>query len=169
MLHPVLEENLHQAKHAFKEAKSENIIEFCENYLTLLNEFRSELHKFRGKIEINLQQSDAALFDEVLQKRREIHTAIMYNIRELNQTNALLNWLTSPNGYDTIETFNRLNYQGHTDWECRGGKVRFGNGSDADQIPIHEAVDIAIGLRCKEFIYPNVFYTNAFQLFGSVE
>jgi hypothetical protein len=154
MLHPLLEENLHQAKDAFKEAKSENIIEICEKYLMLLNTFRSELHKFRGKIEINLQQSDAGLFEGVLQKRREIHTAIMHTIQELNQTNALLTWLTSPNGYETIETFNRLNYKGHHNWECRGGKVRFSDGHDADQMPIQEAVDIAIGLRCKEFFSP---------------
>lgn len=160
MLYPLLEENLHRAKHAFKEAKSENIIGICEKYLKLLNGFRAELHKFRGKIEINLQQSDAALFEEVIEKRREIHTAIMHTIQELNETNALLSWLTSHSGFETIETFNRLNYKGQNNWECRGGKVRFTTGCDADQITIQEAVDIAIKLRCEEFIRPNSLQYN---------
>jgi hypothetical protein len=155
MLNQLLEENLHSAKHAFKEANSENIIEICQRYLAALDAFRSKFHKFQGKIEINLQQSDALLFDEVLEKRREIHTAITHTIRELNQINALLSGLSSPSGYETIETFNRLNYKGHDNWECSKGKVRFSNGTDADQIPIQEAVDVAIGLRCKEYMHPN--------------
>lgn len=155
MLYPLLEENLYKAKHAFKEAKSDNIIEHCESYLVALNEFRSELHKFRGKTEIDLKQGDSSAFEEILQKRREIYLAITYTVQELNQTIALLSWLTSPSGHETIKTFNRLNYKGHDNWECRGGKVRFNDGSDLDQIPIQEAVDIAVGLRCEEFIISN--------------
>ena len=154
MLNRVLEEDLHSAKRAFRKAKSETIVEICEKYLTVLSAFRCELHKFRGKIEINLQQSDASLFGDVHQKRREIHAAIMYTIQELNQTTALLKWLTSPSAYESAETFNRLNYKGRENWEFRGGAIGFRNCSVADQIPVREAVDAAIRLRCEEFVLP---------------
>lgn len=156
MLNQPLEESIGNAKQALKEAKSENIIALCEEYLSVLNEFRTDLYKFQGKAEISLQQSNADLHKEALGKRGEIRTAITQTIEELNQTTTLLNRLTSNSGYDTIETFNRLNYKNHSNWEFRGGIVRFGNGSEADQIAIQEAVDIAVRLRCDEYVNPKI-------------
>lgn len=152
MLNLTMEANLHQAKHAFKEANSETIIYVCEKYVQILNEFRGELQKFRGNPEISLQQLDPLLFEEVLQKRREIHVAIKYAIQELNQTTALLKWLTAGSGYEAVETFNRLEYKGHDCWEFHGAKVGFENCLEADQIFVQEAVNIAIELRCQEFV-----------------
>lgn len=161
MLHAFLEEELQKAKHAFKEATGENIIELCEKYLILLNEFRSELNKFRGKSEINLQQANSSLREEVLAKRKEIHVAITDTVQELNRTTALFHRLTSANGSETAATFNKLNYKGYKCWEFRGGKVKFRGGSEKDEIPIQEAVDIAIRLRCEEFVLPNVVRTES--------
>ncbi len=140
------------AKHAFKTANCENIIALCEEYLSLLDKFRRELYEFQGKAEISLREANPALLEKVLDKRQEIRFALTEVVRELNQTNALLGWLTSARGGETIETFNRVRFRGHETWECRGGKVRFAGASEADEFPIQKAVDIAIGLRCGEFI-----------------
>jgi hypothetical protein len=152
MLHSHLEVQLHKTKNAFKEAKSENIIELCKNYLLLLNAFRDELYKFRGKAEINHREPDSSFSEEILQKRHEMHEAITHTVQELNQTNALVNRLTSQNGYEAAETFNRLNFRGHKCWEFRGGKVGLDNSTVSEPIAVQEAVNIAIGLRCAEFI-----------------
>jgi hypothetical protein len=157
MLNSILEGNLQQAKHAFSEANSENIIDLCEKYLVILNEFRGELQKFRGAPEISLQQTNPLLLEETLQKRREIFTAITFTVQELNKTTVLLSGLTAGSGYEAAETFNRLKYKGVNCWEFRGAKIAFNNCAETDQISVQEAVDIAIGLRCKEFIAPSDF------------
>lgn len=157
MLNQSLEEKILKTKSAFKAVESGNLIQLCEEYLSLLEQFRNDLYKFQGAAEISLQQTNPALHEEALGKRREIRLAVMQTIEELNRTTALLNWLTSSNGQKTVETFNHLNYKNHRDWEFRGGIVRFAGGSEADQIVIQKAVEIAVNLRCKEFISSDDF------------
>lgn len=124
----------------------------CKEYLAALDKFRSELYKFQGADEISLQQADPALHEKALGKRREIYLALTQTVQEINQTNVLLSRLTSMSGHETIETFNRLRYRGRENWGCRGGKVRFAGGTDADQILIQQAVETAVKLRCEEYI-----------------
>jgi hypothetical protein len=118
----------------------------------LLDDFRLDLYKFQGKPEIDNNQPNAELREKSLAKRNEIRRALTETIEELNQTNALLARLTSQSGNETVATFNRLKYRGFQNWESRGGRVGFQGSSEADQIPIQQAVDIAVRLRCEEYI-----------------
>jgi hypothetical protein len=154
MLYPHLEEKLHHARHALKQATRENILELCKQYLALLAEYRSQLYKLPGTPDIDRSSSSSSRKD-VSQTRQAVRLAIETTTRERNRTEVLLLSFCTVSGYEAVELFNRLEYEGHGDWELRAGGVKFSDGTDNDLMTIQEAVDTASLLRRDEYIAQN--------------
>lgn len=152
MLFPELEERMRHARQALDGAASDNIIELCKQYLTLLAEYRTELYKLPDALGIK-QWSGSFLWQDVDHARKEIRAAIEKTTRERNGTEALLFSFTSVSGYGAVETFNRQKYKGYDDWELRaGGVVRFSGDIAGERMAVQEAVDTAGLLRREEHI-----------------
>lgn len=155
MLYPHLQEKLDHARHALKQATRENIVERCKQYLALLAEYRSKLYKLQGTSEIKPADASPSLRKEVGETRQAVRRAIETTTRERNNTEMLLLSLCTVSGYEAVEIFNRLNYEGHGDWELRAGGVKFTDGTDNDLMTIQEAVETASLLRRDEYIQQN--------------
>ena len=145
-------ENLLDAERMLKKASSDNIVELCEKYLQLLNEYRAELYKFRGTPEINLQQSSPLARELVEQKRNAIRTELEIITRKRNETESLLESFTSINGYEAVKTFNQLEYKGFTSWELRANEVRPRNDDNNERMTMQEAVETASLLRREAYV-----------------
>jgi hypothetical protein len=152
MMNLPVNENLQNAEQRLKKASCDNIIELCEKYLQLLNEYREELYKFRGTPEINLQQSSPLARELVEQKRNAIRTELEVITRKRNETEALLQSFTSINGYEAVKTFNQLEYKGFISWELRANEVRPRNDDNNERMTIREAVETASLLRREAYI-----------------
>ncbi|HEX8370746.1 MAG TPA: hypothetical protein VF604_19530 [Pyrinomonadaceae bacterium] len=152
MMNLPLNENLLNAERRLKKATCDNIVELCEKYLQALNEYRDELYKFRGTPEINLQQSSPLTRAQVEQKRNAIRTELESITRKRNETEALLQSFTSINGYEAVNTLNRLEYKGFTSWELRANQVRPRNDDNNERMTIAEAVATASRLRREAYV-----------------
>jgi hypothetical protein len=143
MFYPALEEQMSHAKRDLETATGENVIELCQRYMTLLDEYRSELYLLAGTPEVRFQPGSSSL-EEVERTRKALRSAIERNTLERNRTAALLLSFTSVSGYEAVGIINRLRYKGHDDWELRaGGVTRFSNGTALDRMTVQEAVDTA--------------------------
>lgn len=152
MMNLPVNENLLDAEQRLKKATSDNIIALCEKYLQSLNAYREELYKFQGAPEINRQQATASARERVEQKRNAIRTELEIVTRKRNETESLLQSFISINGYEAVNTFNRLEYKGFTSWELRANEVRPKNDDNNERMTISEAVDTASLLRRKAYI-----------------
>jgi hypothetical protein len=151
MLYPVLEEKMRNARLALDRATSDNIIDFCRQYLALLAEYRGELYKLQGTPAINLARASSQ--PDINSVRKAVRVAIESTTRERNRFEALLRSFTAVSGYEAIETFNRRKYKGHDNWELRaGGAGRFSGCTAVDRMTVQEAVDIASLIRREEQI-----------------
>ena len=156
MLYPQLEEKLSQARHALKIASSENIIELCKQYLTLLGEYRKKLYELQGTPGIQQQSASSSSPEDFGDMRKAIRAAIEQTTKERNGTEMLLFSITTVSGYEAVEIFNRREYEGHNDWELRASGVKFRSGTGRDLLTIQEAVDLAGLLRREEHVARNV-------------
>ncbi len=154
MLYPQLEERLVHAKRALKQANRENIIALAKQYLELLADYRSHLYKLQGTSGIDHRSASSSL-EDVNETRQEVRRAIETTTQERTSTERLLLSLCTVSGYEAVEIFNRLNYEGHGDWQLRASGVKFGDGTNNDLLTIQEAVDIASLLRRDEYIAEN--------------
>lgn len=145
-------ENLLTAEQNLIRANSENLVELCEKYLLLLNEYRDELYKLRGAPEINLRQSSNLARELSEEMRKAIRSTVEITTREHNQTEALLKSLTAISGYEAVETFNRLKYKDSAGWELKANLIRVENDSGERQMTIQEAVNTASRLRREAYI-----------------
>ncbi len=152
MLNLKFEEKVNTARLEVETGSSENIIERCQNYLRLLDEYRDEMYKYRGNPEINRQQKSSLSPQAVDSLRKQIRQAVEKTTREHNKIEALLKSFTAISGYDALETFNRCQYKGFSNWELKAGGLRFGGGTESDKISIQDAVATASLLRRKEFL-----------------
>jgi hypothetical protein len=159
MINLPVNENLLNGERKLKRATCENIIELCEKYLQLLNEYRDELYKFRGTSEINLRQSLPLARELVEQKRSAIRTELETIARKRNETESLLQSFTSINGYEAVKTFNRLEYKGFSSWELRANEVRPRHDDNNERMTIREAVDTASLLRREAYIVYQVTFS----------
>lgn len=148
----MLNDNLLQAEQAMKKATCDNIIELCENYLLLLNEYRDELYKFRGTPEINLQESSPLARELIDQTRKAIRSAVEMTTRERNEIERLLDSFTLISGYDAVKTFNQLEYKGFSEWELRANEVRLKTDINNERLTLQEAVETASLLRREAYI-----------------
>lgn len=155
MLYPELEKRLHQAQHALKNATSENVIDLCNRYLVLLDEYRSELYKLSGTFVINSWSHPHLSREEIDRARRMLRVAIENSTQERNRTATLLRSFIAISGYEAVETFNRGKYKGHDDWELRAGGVKSSGGIDTDRMTICEAVEMTSLLRREEYVAQN--------------
>lgn len=147
----LVNENLLNAEGALNRAESGNLIELCQKYLLLLNEYREELFKLRSAPEINPRQSTPLARELTEQVRKAIRSAVEITTRERNHTENLLESLTAISGYEAAETFNQLKYKGFDNWEMRSSGVRVG-GDGGELLTIQEAVEKAGLLRRQEYI-----------------
>ena len=87
MLSPKLEEKLRRARRALDGAASENIIELCKQYLTLLAAYRSELHKLPDTLELNPPSRSASSTsrEDVDANRKAVRAAIEHTTQERNR------------------------------------------------------------------------------------
>jgi hypothetical protein len=146
------EEEMHSAKQAFESATSANIIECCQKYLVLLTAYRDELYKFRGTPEIDRHQKSLLAREVTDNIRKEIRAAVETVTRERNKVESLLKSFTAISGYEALETFNKCQYKGFSNWEIKAGGIRFEGGTEADKISIQEAVLTASLLRREEYL-----------------
>lgn len=146
------EEKMHEAKSALQTATSENIVERCQKYLKLLDDYRDKLYKFRGSAEINRQQKSDLSREAVHNLRKQIRSAVEKTTSERNKVEDLIKSFVAINGYEAMQTFNRLEYKGFDDWTLKAGGLRFGGGTEADVLTVQEAVATASLLRREEYI-----------------
>jgi hypothetical protein len=156
MLYPKLEEKLQHAKHVLRRATSENIIEVCKQYLALLAEYRNKLYELQGTPGIQ-QQASSSSPEDVDVSRKTIRAAIENTTKERNETEMLLFSITTVSGYEAVEIFNSLKYEGRNDWELRASGVKFSGGTDCDLLTIQEAVEIAGLLRREAHVAQNQY------------
>ena len=152
MLFPVLEARVQHAKHALDRAISDNLIELCKQYLTLLAEYRTELYKLPDTLGLK-RWAGACLWEDVINMKKTIRGAIEQTTRERTDTEALLRSFTAVSGHEAVETFNRRKYRGYADWKLRaGGVVRFSGDIVGERLTIQEAVATASLLRREEHV-----------------
>ena len=155
MLFPALAERVQHAKQALDRATSDNLVELCKQYLTLLAEYRAELYKLPDTLDFK-QWAGPFLWEDVGNVKRTIRAAIEHTTRERTETEALLRSFTAVSGYEAVEIFNRRNYRGYADWELRaGGVVRFNGDVAGERLTVQEAVATASLLRREEHIARN--------------
>lgn len=152
MLKLLVNEKMLDAELALNQANSGNIIELCQKYLLLLNEYRDELHKLRGTPEISLQQSSSLARELTEQVRKAIRSAVEITTRERNETESLLASFVTINGYEAVGTFNQLKYKGSDQWELRASGARVKGVADDQLIKIEEAVETASLLRREAYV-----------------
>jgi hypothetical protein len=146
MLSPELEEKLRNARLALDGAVSDNIIELCKQYLTLLAEYRAELYMLPDKLELNIRSGTSQTREDVDGARKAVRAAIEHTTQERNRTETLLRSFTAVSGYEAAETFNRGKYQGQDTWELRAGGVGCVD-SPGTKMSVQEAVETASLLR----------------------
>ena len=155
MLYPKLEEKLQHAKHLLRRATSENIVEVCKQYLALLAEYRNRLYELQGTPGIQQQAASSSSPEDVDDSRKTIRAAIENTTKERNETEMLLFSITTVSGYEAVEIFNSLKYEGRNDWELRASGVKFSGGTERDLLTIQEAVEIAGLLRREAHVAQN--------------
>ena len=149
----LVNENLLNAEIALNRASRDNIIELCRAYLLGLTEYRDELYKLRGAPEINLKQSSKLARELTEQVRKAIRSALEITTRERNETEKLLESFTAISGYEAVETFNRLKYQGSDDWEMWSGGVQLKDNAESEKrLTMQEAVETASLLRRDDYL-----------------
>lgn len=145
-------EKMREAKFSLQTATIENIVERCQKYLRLLDDYRDNLYKFRGSPEINRRQKNQLSPEAVNDLRKQIRAAVEKTTSERNKIEDLIKSFVAINGYDAAQTLNRFEYKGFDDWVLKAGGVRFGGGAETDVLTIQEAVATASLLRRKDYI-----------------
>jgi hypothetical protein len=148
----LINENVLKAELELEQAKSDNIVQLCRNYLVLLTEYRDQLFALRDIPELNLEQQSSLARELIEQARRAVRSAVEITVRERNRTEALLESFTKITIHEAAATFNLFSYRGHTNWEAASGGPRSANGTEIEQIPVAEAVGTAGRLRREGYI-----------------
>ena len=160
MLSPELEEKLRRARLSLDGATIENVLALCQQYLTLLAEYRAELYTLPRTLELNPRSGASSARAEVESLRKEIRVAIERTTMERGWAEALILSFTAISGYGAIETFNRQKYKGRGDWKLSAGGVSFKDGALGQRMTIQEAVEIASLLRRQEHVARNAVVTS---------
>ena len=154
MIHPQLKENLHQAQRALEAATSDNIVELCKRYLTLLAESRRQLYELRNA-HVSQPSTSLSSMESLSGTRKSIRAAIEKITQERNRTELLLLSITTISGYEAVEMLNRRHYGGYSDWELRASGVKATNSSAQYLMTLREAVDLASLLRREDYVSQN--------------
>ncbi len=164
MLFPALEERVSKAALAIAEASSETIIERCQRYLELLNEYRRELLMLPTTLELDPRATSSSSPEEIGTNRKTVRLTVENTTQERNRIEALLRSFTAVSGYEAVETLNSRKYQGHADWELKASGVRSAssvnssNGnpsstnSNGEILSIQDAVATASLLRREAYL-----------------
>jgi hypothetical protein len=152
MIHPQLKQKLHQAQRALEAATSDNIVELCKRYLTLLAESRRQLYELRT---ISQPSTSFTSTESLSDTRKSIRAAIEKTTQERNRTELLLLSITTISGYEAVEMLNRRHYGGYSDWELRASGVKPTNSAAQYLMTVREAVDLASLLRREDCVSQN--------------
>lgn len=156
----LISEKLTNAKFALNNASTVNILELCEVYLQLLNEYCDDLDQIKSP-EIALYQSSPLARQLNEQTGKAIQIEFELTTRERNKIDSLLKSFTTITGFDAVQTFNQLEYKGFTEWELRANEVRLKNDDNGEKMSVPEAIEIAGILRRKAYvIYKTTFFTD---------
>ena len=157
MLYPELELKLQESKSLLDQANCENIVERCQQYLALLDDYRTTIYElkdvFRGG------QNSASTPTDV-PDRTIVREAIETTTRERTRIQALLLSFTTVSGYEAVALLNQRKYEGHEDWELRASGVKFPGGNNSDLITIQEAVDLGSLIRREDQVAQNAALSN---------
>ena len=145
---------LDHARHALNKANSENVVDLCKRYLTLLDAYRGQLREL-GKAGIRQPPSSSASTED-LAARKSMRAAIEKTTQERNRTEMLLLSITTVSGYEPVQMLNQRQYEGHSDWELRSSGVKSTGSSANDLMTIQEAVDLASLLRREDHVTQNM-------------
>jgi len=148
----LINENVLKAELELEQAKSDDIIQLCRNYLALLTEYRDQLFALRDIPELNLEQQSALARELIEQARRAVRAAVEITVKERNRTEALLASFTKITVHDAAATFNLFSYRGHTNWEAGSAGLRHSDGSTVEELSVNEAVEIASRLRREGYV-----------------
>lgn len=148
----LVDENLVSAELALKKATSENIVQLCRDYLSLLSSYRDKLYQLRGTPEICLHLSSAMARESVEQTRKAIRMALEVTGKERNGIESLLKSFTAISGYESALTLNHFNYDGMINWELGSGGVYSKNETGEKRLSMQDAVVIAGRLRREAYI-----------------
>jgi predicted phage tail protein len=148
----LINENVLKAELELEQATSENIVQFCRNYLALLTEYRDQLFSLRDIPELNLEQQSALARELVEQARRAVRAAVEITVKERNRTEALLASFTKITISEAAATFNLFSYKGHTNWQAGSAGVQSADGTDVERISVEEAVATAGRLRREAYV-----------------
>jgi hypothetical protein len=141
----LINEDLLNAEAALGQANSDELLEACNRYLKLLNEYRDQLHSLGGMPEMNISEQSRLGRELVEQSRKAVRAAAEAAISERNKVEGLIDSFTLINAWDAAETFNRLKHKGSDKWEMTGSRVGItGNG---ESMGVQEAVETARMLR----------------------
>jgi hypothetical protein len=155
MLYPESEKKLQHARRALNRATSENIVELCKQYLTLLAEYRSQLYELKRVPGIRQPSASRSSREDLVDTRKDIRVAIETTTQERNRTQLILFSCTTVSAYEAVEIFNQRKYEGHEDWELRASGVKFRGGTGRDLMTIQEAVELAGLLRREDHVAQN--------------
>lgn len=149
MLFPELGERVHKAGRAFETTTSENIIELGKRYRALLEEYLNKLYDHPGRHSL---PGPSSSYEAVNSMKQAIQNEIEQGEQERDRVSGLLESFEIVTLEEAIDTLNRHSYEGHDNWELRGGEVRDGSGNS---MSFQEAAEIALLLRREEYIAHN--------------
>lgn len=157
MLFPALAERVSNAGLAIDQANSETLVELCQKYLELLNEYRRELLMLPSALDLDPKAPSASSPEQVNTNRKTVRLTVENTTQERNRIEALLRSFTAVSGYEAVETLNSRKYQGHADWELKASGVRPASGDSASTLEaaalsIHDAVATASLLRREAYL-----------------
>lgn len=158
MLSTELAEKLRKAGLALDCAASDNIIELCKQYLSLLSACRVELYKLPD--ELDLRPGFSQTQEDVAGIRKAVRAAIEHITLERNRTEALLLSFTTVSGYEAAAILNVVKYQDRDTWELRAGGVGCVD-SPGNRMSVQEAVEKASLLRREAHIAKTADLVNA--------
>ena len=151
----LINEDVARAERNFDRATSDNIVDLCGEYLTVLAEYRKHLMSLPQIPEVNFIEQSSLGRTLAEQSRMAVTAAIGVTETAQELVGALLKSFTEVSASDAVETFNRLGYDGANNWELRGNTLHAGDGHDLTDV---EAVETAKSLRRDAYVNQRITF-----------
>jgi len=153
----LINEDVARAERNFDRATSDNIVDLCGEYLTVLSEYRTHLTNLPQIPEVNFAEQSSLGRTLAEQSRMAVMAAIGVTETAHDLVEALLRSFTDVNASEAVETFNRLGYSGSNDWKLHGRMVHHGDQSGSS-ISDSEAIETAKRLRRDAYVNQRITF-----------
>ena len=153
----LINEDVARAERNFDRATSDNIVDLCGEYLTVLSEYRSHLTNLPQIPEVNFAEQSSLGRTLAEQSRMAVMAAIGVTETAHDLVEALLRSFTDVSASDAVETFNRLGYNGSKDWKLHGKMVHAGDPSGWSTTE-GEAIETAKRLRRDAYVNQRITF-----------